>query len=277
MASRTTICSPAEVLAALGKAGTATEDDYGIIQTFMPLVDGAINTFLGWIVVQNSYTAILPDTDLFDAIAYNSAWDLGEPFDAINGRIAYAYPGMPQILQVPNIPLRSVTSLKADFSSAGGQNANDFSSATLLNLGTDYYVDYDAPSIGGTVPYLNGVSWSGHIRRWLGGVWPARMRSAQVVYTSGVTPDELDSEQAFPVRDIRTIKHAAILANMLSYKELKAWGGGGTGTSGPIIAERLADYSVTYSEAAILAAIGMMGGLPFKVQELLRPFCRSHR
>jgi len=58
---------------------------------------------------------------------------------------------------------------------------------------------------------------------------------------------------------------------------MKAWGGGSTGTSGPIIAERLADYSVTYSEAAVIAAVGMLGELPFKVQSLLRPFKRMVR
>lgn len=276
MASRTTICAPAEVLAALGKASTATEDDYGLLNMLLPLVDSAINAYLGWVVLQTTYTALLPDWDMYSVADYQ-AWPYGEPVDAISNRISYGYPMVPQILQVPNIPLRSVTSLKADFSSAGGQNASDFSSGTLLTLGTDYYLDFDAPAINGTVPYSSGVSWTGHIRRWLGGIWPARMRSAQVVYTAGVTPDELDSVTAFPIRDVRTIKHAAIIAAMMAYKELKAWGGGSTGTSGPVIAERLADYSVTYSEAAILAAIGMQNTLPFKVQMLLQPFARIKR
>lgn len=274
--SRTTICSPAEVLAALGKAGTATADDRGLVAMILPLVDSAINAFLGYVVLQNTYTALLPDSDLY-SIADSEAWPYGEPLDAVNGRISYGYPMVPQILQVPNIPLRSVTSLKADFSAAGGQNANDFASGTALTLGTDYYVAYEAPDIGQTVPYQSGVSWTGHIRRWLGGIWPARMMSAQLIYTAGVTPNELDAKTAFPIKDVRTIKHAAILASMLAYKELKAWGGGNTGTSGPVIQERLADWSATYSEAAILAAIGMLGGLPFKVQELLRPFQRSKR
>ena len=222
-------------MAALGKASSATEDDYGLVNMLLPLVDSAINAYLGWVVIQNTYTALLPDWDMYSVADYQ-AWPYGEPVDAINNRISYGYPMVPQILQVPNIPLRSVTSLKADFSSAGGQETGDFSSGTLLNLGTDYYVDFDAPAIGASVPYPSGVSWTGHIRRWLGGIWPARMRSAQVVYTAGVTPDELDSVTAFPIRDVRTIKHAAIIATMMAYKELKAWGGGTTGTSCPVIA-----------------------------------------
>ena len=274
MSSRTTICSPGEVLAALGKAGTATSDDRGLVEMLLPLTDGAIKRFLGWNVIQKTWTHLLPDIDMYDIAQFQSAWDMGEPFDARNGQISYFYPGTPQILQTPEIPLRSVTSLYVDFASAGGQNSANFSSATLLTLGTDYYIQYDAPDPGQTVPYTSGICWAGHIRRWLGGVWPGRSQTALCTYVAGFTPDEIDGVTALPVKPIGDLKYAAILAAVAGFREFKAWADRSGQEPGPIISERLADYSATYSEKAILQATGLMSRLPFKCEELLRPYRR---
>lgn len=278
MASRTTICSPGEVLAALGKAGSATDDDRGLVNMILPLVDGAIKAFLGWGVIQRSYTNLLPDQDMFDPV-YNTPWDLGEPFDITrNGQIAFGTIGAPQIIQVPEIPLRSVTSFNVDFAAAGGQATNDFSAATLLALGADYYLDFDAPGNSATIPYGTGVSWTGHIRRYMGGIWPYRMRTALITYVAGITPDELDGVTTFPSKAVSDIKYAAILAAQAAFREMKAWSDRAGGQeAGPIISERLADYSATYAETAVLQATGFMTRLPFKCQELLRPHQRSHR
>lgn len=275
MASRTTICSPAEVLAVLGKASSATNDDRGMVEMLLPLVDGSIKSFLGYEVIYNTYTHLLPDTDMYDPNQFGDAWPLGEPFDAKSGRISYFYPGTPNILQVPEIPLRSVVSLLVDFSSAGGQSANDFGSATALVLGTDYYVQYDAPDIGQTIPYQSGVCWAGHIRRWLGGVWPNRAQTALCIYKAGITPDELDGKTAFPSRRVADIKLAAMQSMVAAFRQFKAWADRSGGQeAGPIIAERLADYSATYAESAVLQATGLMAGLPFSAQQLLRPFMK---
>ena len=282
MASRTTICSIAEVLNALGKAAsTGPEDaDYGLISMLLPMVDDTINDFLSYQVVYKQYTNLLPDIDMFDMTQFGSAWPYGEPFDVTsnNQQIAYAFPGTPQILQVPNIPLRSVTTMYADYSAAGGQESGDFSSATLLQLGTDYYLDFDSPDPGQTIPYQSGVSWTGHIRRWLGGVWPARQRSCKITYYAGIRPDELDGVVDFPSRRVRQIKYAAMFAMVAACREMKAWSDRSGGQeAGPIVSERLADYSVSYAENAMLYATGLMTNLPEKCKELLRPNARIKR
>lgn len=278
MASRTTICAPAEVIAALGKSSTATEDDYGIVNMLLPMVDGTIKRFLGWNVIQKTWTHLLPDIDMYDPNQFGSAWPLGEPFDASSGRISYFYPGTPQILQTPEIPLRSVTSLFVDFASAGGQNSNDFPIGTKLTLGTDYYIPFDAPDIGQTVHYASGISWAGHIRRWLGGVWPGRGQTAQCTYVAGVTPDELDGVTQLASRSVGDIKYAAVLSSVAAFRQLKAWSDRSAGQeAGPIISERLADYAATYAEDAILQVTGMMYQLPFAAQQILRPHQRIQR
>lgn len=277
VSTRTTICSPSEVLIALGKGSTATDDDRACVNMLLPLTDATIRTFLGWEVIQATYTHLLPDIDLFDG-SYNDAWGgLGEPFDAVGNRISYGMAGVPQILQCPEIPLRSVTSFNVDFSASGGQQSGDFAAATQLTLGADYYIDFDAPDAGQTVPYLSGVCWTGHIRRYMGGIWPYRMRTARVTYVAGVTPDELDAHQLLGSRRVGDIKFAAILTAMAAYQELKSWGASTSGAVGPIIAERLADYSVSYAEAAILQTVGLMNNMPFKAENLLRPHQRCKR
>lgn len=270
MASRSTICSPAEVLAYLGKASTATNDDMGLVQVLMPMTDAAIKTFLGYNVIEQTYTHLLPDIDLF-ALSFN---DLGLPVDVVNGRISYAFPGTPVILQCPEIPVRSVTSLYADYSALGGQGPTDFPANTLQVQGTDYYVDYDYinTSPGGT----QGISWTGHIRRWIG-VWPSRQRCIKVTYTAGITADELDGLTSFGSQYVTDIKYAAIITTAAAFLEARATQVNGLGAQGPITSERLGDAAFQYAEAAVAQMTGMQTRMPWKAQLLLQPHRRVTR
>jgi hypothetical protein len=273
MASRTTICSPAEVLTYLGLGSTYTDAQRGLVEMLMPMVDDLIKSFLGWNVIQTTYTHLLPDVDMFDI--YYGNFDLGIPFDAAGGRISYAFPGNPQILQVPEIPLRSVTSLYADYSSAGGQGPADFPAGSLLTEGTDYYIDFD--SITSTPSGTTGVCWTGHVRRWIGSVWPARQRTAKITYVAGVTPDELDGVTSFPSRRIKEIKFAAIQACAAAYNQAKATAVNGLGAQGPIVSERLGDAAFQYAETAVMEMTGMMTELPFGIKRVLQPHARIKR
>ena len=272
MASRTTICSTAEVLTYLGLASNATDAQRGLVEMLMPLTDAAIKSFLGWNVIQTTYTHLLPDIDLF-AISYN---DLGIPVDVVANRINYAFPGWPVILQAPEIPLRSVTSLYADYSSLGGQNSSDFPANTLQVQGTDFYVDFDGALPSDTIPYTSEISWTGHIRRWIG-VWPARQRAIKLTYVAGFTPDEIDGKTAIPYRRIQDIKFAAILAAAAAYNEARATQINGLGAQGPITQERIKDAAFTYDADAVRNMTGMFSRLPFKVEQLLRPHMRITR
>lgn len=274
MASRTTICSVAEVKTYLGLGASATDAQIGLIEMLMPGVDDLIKSFLGWNVIQATYTHLLPDIDMFDI--YYGNLDLGVPFDANGSRISYAFPGNPQILQVPEIPLRSVTSLYADYSSAGGQGPADFPAGSLLAEGTDYYIDFDAVT-DPTPNARKGVGWTGHIRRWIGSVWPARQRTAMVTYVAGVTPDELDGVATFPSGRVRNIKLAAIQACAAAFNQAKATQVNGLGAQGPITSEKIGDGTFSYHEGAVAQMTGMMTSLPYGVECMLRPFARIKR
>ena len=274
MALRTTICKPSEVATYLGLASTATDAQMALIEMLQPMVDAAIKTFLGYEVVLNNYEHILPDTDLFQ-IGYDN---IGYPIDVIQNRIAYGMPGQPLILQLPEIPVRSVQALYADYTAAGGQNPGDFAANTALVQGTDYYVDYDGVLPTQQVPFMTGVCWSGHLKRWLGGVWPMRQRTMLVKYTAGISPDEFDGIiPFFPSRRVMDIKLAAIMACAAEYNQAKATGVNGLGAQGPIISESVGYTKFTYSETSVAQMTGMMTQLPMAVQLRLQPHARIKR
>lgn len=264
MASRTTICTASEVLTYLGKGANATDAERSLINMLIPMVDSAIKTFLGWEVVQRTYTHILPDIDLFSL----STNDLGIPVDVVQNRISYYFPGQPVLLQLPEIPVRSVTSIYADYSAMGGQGPSDFASANLQTQGTDFYVDFDTLT-DPTPAAQAGISWTGHVRRWIG-VWPSRQRSIKATYVAGFTPDELDGVTAVGSLRCADIKFAAVLSVAAAFQESRAIRQGG-----PIVGERLGDYGVQYG--SVTSVLGMMGALPFKAQCLLQPFVRMRR
>lgn len=275
MSVRTTICNPAEVLAYLGKAGAATaEADLGLITMLMPLTDGAIKSFLGYSVVQDTYTHMLPDLDMF-VVNQN---DVGLPMDVINNRIAYAFPGPPVILQLPEIPVRSVSVFAMDYAALGGQGATDFAAATDILQGSQWYADYDAPDPGQTIPYRSGVSWTGHMRAWIG-TFAGRQRTMQLQYTAGLTPDELDGKTKLAYRPGAplAIKYAAILTAAAAFNEAKATGANGLGAQGPIVSEKIGDAAFTYDKESVAQMTGMMRPLPFKAEQLLREHQRSKR
>ena len=274
--TRTTICSPAEVISYVGKGASVSDSDRGLVEMLMPMVDGTIKSYLGYEVLQTTYTHLLPDTDLYDSV-YNTPWDLGEPYDVIQNKISFGMLGMPQILQTPEIPLRSITSFYVDFAAAGGQRTGDFSAGTLLTLGTDYYVDFDAPAVGASVPYNSGVSWAGQIRRYMGGLWPYRMRTGQVTYVAGISPDELDGVVAFPSRRVTDIKYAAVMACAAAFLQAKATQANGLGAQGPIVSERIGDATFQYDADSVRNMVGMQSELPWNVKQLLNPHRRMMR
>jgi hypothetical protein len=238
----------------------------------LPMTDAAIKSFLGYQVVQATYTHIVPDVDMF-VVNQN---DLGLPVDVIVNRIAYAFPGPPVILQLPEIPVRSITRFAMDYAALGGQQSTDFAAATNITQGTQYYVDYDCPDPGQTIPYRSGVSWTGHLRAWIG-VFSGRQRTMQVTYTAGFTPDELDGKTALGYRNCVTIKYAAILTAAAAFLEAKATQINGIGAQGPIVSERLGDAAFTYHQDAVNQMVGMMTPIPWKAQQLLRDHQRIKR
>jgi hypothetical protein len=238
----------------------------------LPMTDSAIKAFLGYQVVQATYNHIVPDVDMF-VVNQN---DLGLPVDVIVNRIAYAFPGPPVILQLPEIPVRSISTFAMDYAALGGQQATDFAAATDITQGTQYYIDYDCPDPGQTVPYKSGVCWTGHLRAWIG-VFSGRQRTMQVTYTAGFSPDELDGKVQLGYRNCVSIKYAAIQTAAAAFLQAKATQNNGIGAQGPIVMEKLGDAQFQYSESAVNQMVGMMADIPWSAKMLLQQHRRMSR
>lgn len=250
----TAIVTTDEVFALLGNS-TPTKEEVALLNILKPMAEDAVREAVGYSITQDTYTHFLPEMDDDGAEVDN--------IDVVNDRVAFEYRGATNKLFAPERPIRSITSLYRDSAAYGGQGSGDFGSSTLQTSGTDYYVDYVS----------SGVSWNGLIVS-IAGTWPTRSRTIKLTYVAGLTAGELAGTTA--VRGpsgtgVGQLKYAALLAASLAFKEPESIQGSNTG---PITAERLADYSVQYSAKDISNIFGFKQRLPEKVLSLLEPFKR---
>lgn len=250
----TAICTTDEVFALLGNS-TPTAAETALLNILKPMAEDAVREAVGYSITQDTYTHFLPEFDE-DGLEVDR-------IDVVNDRVVFDYRGATNKLFAPERPIRSITSIYRDCAAYGGQGSSDFPASSLLTAGTDYYVDYVS----------SGVSWSGMLVAIVGS-WPTRSRTVKVTYVAGLTAGELAGTTA--VRGpsgsgVGQLKYAALLAASLAFKEPESIQGS---NSGPITAERLADYSVSYSAKDISNIFGFKQRLPSKVLDLLEPFKR---
>jgi hypothetical protein len=232
------------------------------------MAQSAVRTFLGYGVTQRQYVGqLLPDQNLY----YSQA----DYIDVINNRVALYGWSDSSVAQPPEVPIRSVDALYADFSALAGQGVADFGAPTLMAQGTDYYVDFDIVT-DPTPNAKKGISWSGHIIRWMV-TWPSRRRSIKINYTAGMTAAELDGQSPttwYSYKDPSVIKWATLKTAMAKYHTLKAFSvGQNIAGVGAITSEHVGDASFSY-DASIASVVGMQQGLPPEVQNDLTPFKR---
>ena len=244
-----------DVLDWLGKRECATATERAQIATLIPLAEGALEQYLGFVVEQATYTHYLPETD--------EGFDAAEGgLDVVNGRVVIEADNGLAMLVLPQRPVRSVTSVIEDQGSRGGQGSGDFGNASMTQ-GTDYYLDNTT----------SGVSWTGALMR-VAGAWPTRRRTVKVVYVSGFTANELTAGTILGPDErssIRNLKYAAIITAAAAVLEAQRHQSG-LG-AGPVIMERLADYQVQYAESYI-KHMAMQSALPPKAMELVSGFRR---
>ena len=132
-------------------------------------------------------------------------------------------------LQLPQPYVSDVASVYEDSFSRGGQQADDFSSGTLLTVGDDYWLDYDASGEYSKTGILVRSTQK----------WPPYDRCVKVTYTSGFDSDALDDGYIF-VKD-------AIINETIARFHYRKERQGATGVSGTVKSERLKDYAISYA------------------------------
>jgi len=140
------------------------------------------------------------------------------------------------VLPLPVPFVTEVANVWEDWNSVGGQNSGVFSSATLLTVGEDYWVDYES---------VSQFSREGVLRR-NGARWCPYPRSIKVEYTAGLTANQLNDEFA-DIKDAIIYETAERFKLAKSKQGTATGGGGSTASSGPITSEKLKNYAVTFA------------------------------
>lgn len=236
------IVSQLEILRYLGKVNP-TDDELEIIGILHPMVERAVRSEIQSGVTQDTYTHYLPGAE-------------GTPPER---RISTKYtPPKPNILTLPEFPVRSITSVHEDSSAYANSGSSPWGSETELTEGTDFYVDYDQ----------SGLSMSGMLIT-LGSGWCTTPRSIKVVYTAGWSEAEIAGQSTDYNLDASDIR-VATLITFKSYYESTQFSASGT-----IKREKLADYEIEYFEDSSKTQ-GRAITLPPLAKGLLSRFYRAN-
>jgi len=245
------IATLGETISYLGMGDTADDAAVGQLQTLKRSAEAAVRRYLGYNVTRATYTHYLPRGNPFDARSS------GRLISAGGASVRRAWLGPDLVL--PQCPLRSITSIYEDTGARFGQTSGAFAAASLLTEGTHYYWPIDAV----------GFSRLGTVRR-IDAYWPSDPGSIKVTYVAGWTSHELHGDTDESEKDATQIR-LAVLKTMAEYwGDKKQAESGADGTPGPIKAESLADYSVTYDTTGY----GPTVELPPDVKIMLRSYRR---
>ena len=230
------LCSISDVQAALGFTSVPNQSDERMLERALDGSAAAIEKFLGYCPVQATYTdALLPCQEKFVNTARDGHWNS-------NGQQAFwdGDAGEGEKLFIPNIPLRSITSLYEDRTARAGAGPSAFPASSELTEGDDFYIDADSDG---------GISLSGIIYR-VGFGWPTRARTVKLTYVAGYSEAELagtaDGVNAALLRE------AAIDEAARRYRQMKnnAQLASGKISAGTKVSERLGDYAYTTSNSS---------------------------
>ena len=170
-----------EAKAVIGRATTCTDRDNELINLLLPMAEANLEKYLNFVVVQKTFTEFYPhDEEL-------SVYDDDDDDLVYVGDKVYVDRGgvRGRLLNLNNVPVRSITSVNEDAEGFFGQVAGSFAASTLLTSGTDYYLALQE----------SGISWSGALWRRAAN-WPVQLGSIKVVYVAGFTAAELADDYA---------------------------------------------------------------------------------
>ena len=235
------IASIGEVLVYLGKAedGAGTEQDLAEITQIHRAAEAIVRRYVGSSIIQPvaAYTHYLPRGV--------------NPFDLRDER-----KWIGERLQLPEWPVRSITSINVDRDGRFGQLSGGFPSSSALTAAEDFYEPLDA----------TGLNRRGEVIR-VNSEWYADPGSIKVIYTAGWSAAELAGNVTDPTLDASDIKLAVLKTISEIFSDT---GGGLQGGGAGVATEQIGnEYRVTYVSSKMARR-----SLSSDVQGLLSPFRR---
>ncbi len=238
------ICTTSDVqnylgLAAMNALGT-------LVQT---LAEAHVKDHLG---VQELEQSAMPSGGWLEyyPLDYAPVNQPGDPQYIVDSAHQRAVPGFylaPNIIQLRQLPVRSISEVREDATGYFGQVAGSFGAGTILVAGSDYYLKQQQ----------TGLSWNGHLVRrsfW----FPAIAGSVKVNYVAGFTAAELAGRfSVFKTACLETIGDLYLRAKALAGGQKADLAGEGIGGG----------VSMTYFQNNLSGL-----SVPDRAAELLQPF-----
>ncbi len=212
----------ADIVTMLGVGSTITEANRALITMLKSFVENDVRSYLRTDLTQATYTHYLPNRK----VIVESEPMLWVENKRVTNRWATAEG---DVLQLPQLFARSITSIYEDCNAKGNQQAGDFPVASLLTAGTDYFLDIDE----------SGLARASQVRR-IGTLWSRYPRTIKVTYVAGFTAAEIDATYS----DIREL---VVNETVSKFKLAKSRLGTGSGGGFPIKSEKIGtEYAVSY-------------------------------
>lgn len=249
------IVSRGEVLTFIGKETTVTAAEERLLSLVHPFVEGALVEYLQNELSYQQHIELLP----MGGPASIEPSPLNEDFE-IRGNSVFpliSQSGGSSQLQLSHAPVvLTGLEVREDPNAKAGQGDDDFGDSTILDAGSDYWLDID----DGSSP---NVSKSGILHR--NGLWPTEPRTVKVTYFGGVSSTVLGSRS-------KLLRYCAVRAVAAAFWKVKA--NSSSGGIGAPIAERIGKYSKSFggTGSGLGSLIGGASGLPPEVMNDLEVF-----
>lgn len=242
-----TVVERPDVLTALGFVTTKpTAAQQALLNLIHPLAE---SVFFAWFGSQGEYSQHI---DLLPVGSLDTGFEEAERFE-LRGQQVQVSLGAPgsRRLQLPHTPVWATgLEVREDVGAYGGQASDSFSDATILTLGTDYWLDIENDA--------TQMSSSGVLYRF--GTWPAEPRSVMVTYYGGEKAARLASVAG-------NLKYACLLTIVKAYRTVSNL----QHRDGPVISESIGKYSYSTS-ADVASALGGAGfTVPYEAQRAAWP------
>lgn len=247
------IVSIAELRAALGLADSITAGDLATLNLVQPKANSAIKDALGYNPETLRATEYYPRAEAMVKAA-------SARYEIAGSRAVLVSTANTDYLQLARLPVRTVHALYVDSDGRFGQRGGAFGAGTELTAGTDFYLETEQ----------DGLCHSGCLIATTG--WPVTPGSIKVDYTAGYTADEFTGRASSGI-DAGGIHEAVLITAVQAFHQLKAKQKTRAGfVPGPIISERMGDYSYTLDSASAAEIAGFHVSVPQAALDKLAKF-----
>jgi len=258
MAAR--IADISEVLLQLGLIATVSDEERALVNEALSRAEAAITRFLDYDPVSATRTEFYPRADA-TRIGRESLWEVS----ADTAYLRTLSEGSSNELQIQQIPIRSITSLKVDYDGRFGTRDGSFPASSAWTEGSDFWPNYDIYDSSSNPVCSDGIIKSQ-------GRWPAEAGTVKIVYVSGYTDAELHGSDA--VIDASSILEAVIDESIRRFK--KIWSRRkhilAGHLAGPITNESLGDYSYSVDASVLARYVGGITDLMPETEHKLQQF-----